>query len=128
MVFGRKGFYKVVNELTEPKKSVYEIKWSGEYRPDWAGRTERRLKKGIDIKTLTRQDKDTEKNIKKWLKINKNIRKFNNEGVAFSIRDEKEIMIALIKSNVTLHIKDPAFTKLMKNMFLATYNQAEKIK
>ena len=42
--------------------------------------------------------------------------------------DDEEVMIALIKSDTTLLIRDKPFAKLMKKMFLATYNQAEQIK
>ena len=69
----------------------------------------------------------TKKDVKKWLKINKNIKNFENQGVAINIT-EHEIMISLIKSNVTLLIRDKAFTKIMKKMFLASYDDAEKIK
>ena len=40
----------------------------------------------------------------------------------------KEVMIGLIKSNVTLLIRDKAFVEVMRRMFLATYEQAESIK
>ena len=85
-------------------------------------------KKGKDIKTLARFDEETEKNVKKWLKIHKNFRKFNNEGVAIQIQDDEGVLLGLIKSNVTLLIKDKAFCKIMKQMFLDSYKTAEKIK
>src|SRR4030043_1497441 len=114
MEIGRKGFYKIVKELKDVEKYSYDIKYTSEYRPDWAGETERYLKKGKDIKTLARYDKETEKNVKKYLKSNKNIKEIENKGIAMSILDDEQVMIALIKSNVTLLIKDFAFTKIMK--------------
>ncbi len=128
MRLGKKSFYKIVKESKNPKEFNYTIKWSSEYRPDWAGSSKRLSKKGVDLRTLTRYDKETEKDVKKWLKIKKNIRKFSNEGVAMSVTDDEEVMIALIKSNVTLLIKDKPFAKIMKKMFLETYKNAEEIK
>lgn len=66
--------------------------------------------------------------LKKWLEIKKDIKKIENEGVAISIVDDEEILITLIKSNTIMLIRDKPFTKIMKKMFIATYNQAEKIK
>lgn len=128
MSFGKKGFYKIVTELKEVKSYRYVIKWGSEYRPNWIGQTRRDLKKGIDIKNLVRYDRETEKNVKKYMKVNKNVRIISNEGVAISINGDEEIMIALIKSNVTLLIKDKPFIKIMKKMFEETYKNAEEIK
>ena len=124
---GRSGFYKTVKELSEPKKYEYIIKWVSEYRPEWERKTRENMKKGVDLKVLARYDSETEKNVKRQMKVNKNYRKFDNEGVAFSVADDKEVMLSLIKSNVTLLIKDKAFAKIMKKMFLETYGAAEKI-
>jgi len=128
LMYGRKGFYKIVKELKKPEKTNYTIKWTSEYRPDWARDIEGHLKKGKDVRSLTRYDNETEKDVKKWLKINKNIRKFENEGVAMAIIDDEEVMMALIKSNVTMLIRDKAFIKVMKQLFLNSYENAEKVK
>ncbi len=128
MEIGRKGFYKIVKELKHAEDYNYTIKWTSEYRPDWAENLRKNLKKGRDIKTLTRYDKETEKDAKEYLKINKNIRKFSNEGVAMSIIDNEQVMIALIKSNVTLMVRDKPLAKIMKQMFLDSYKDAEIIK
>jgi sugar-specific transcriptional regulator TrmB len=127
MEMGKKGFHKILKDLKAPKKHSYAIKWSSEYRPEWAGKAERNLKKGVDVKVLARYDDETKKDVKKWMKINKNIKEFDNSGVAFSIGDE-ETMISLIKSNVTLLIRDKAFVEVMRKMFLETYKNAEKVK
>ncbi len=125
---GRKGFYKIVTELKNPEKYAYNIKLNVEYRTDWVESRKKKMKQGIDARDLVRYDKETEKNVKDWLKVSKNIRRIDNEGVAMSILDDEEVMIALIKSNVTLLIKDKPFAKIMKQMFLATYDKAEEIK
>lgn len=39
----------------------------------------------------------------------------------------KEVMIGLIKSNVTLLIRDKPFTKVMREMFKAAYGEAKEI-
>ena len=42
------------------------------------------------------------------------------------MHDNEEILIGLIKSNTTLLIRDKAFTKLMKELFLAKWNEDKK--
>lgn len=125
---GKRAFYKIVDNLKLPEKYGYTIKWSAEVNPNWTHDVKKRLKKGVDIKTLTRYDDETKKNVKDWLKINPNIKKFENGGVAISIIDNEEVMISLIKNNVTLLIKDKPFAKIMKKLFLETYKSAKKIK
>lgn len=126
--YGKKAFYKIVKDSKECKKYSYGIKWTSEFRHDWAGETERKLKRGNDIKVLTRYNSETKKNINEWLKINKNIRKISNDGIAMSVVDDAEVIITLINANTTLLIKDKAFAKIIKKMFLETYKNAEKIK
>ncbi len=128
MGIGKKGFYKIIKETKPVKKHTYVIKYNTEQRPDWIGKTQEYLKKGIEIKNLVRYDEETKKNVKEYMKINKNVRKFENQGVAMFTKDDEEVMISLIKSNVTLLIKDKPFAKIMKKMFEETYKTAEKIK
>lgn len=128
MEIGRKGFYKIVKELKDPRNYSYSIKYTCEARPDWLRTSAKNKKKGIKSKTLTRYDKETQKDVKKWLKVKKEIRAIENEGVAFSVTDDEEVMISLIKSNVTLLIKDKSFAKIMSKMFEETYKTAEEIK
>lgn len=124
---GDKGFHKIIKEMIKNEKYSYTIKWNADFKPEWVRSAERNLKQGIDLKTLTRYNAESKKNVDQWLKINKNIKKIENEGVAFSVIDDKEVMIALIKSDSTLLIRDKAFAKIMKKMFLATYKEAESI-
>ncbi|MFH1307974.1 MAG: helix-turn-helix domain-containing protein [archaeon] len=128
MVEGRKAFYKIVDEMKESQKYDYAIKWTSEYRPDWLKKAKKYIRQEKEIKVLTRYDKETEKDVKSWLKVYKSIRKIDNEGIAMSISDDKEVMISLINNNVTLLIRDKAFAKIMKKLFLAYYEDAEKIK
>jgi len=128
MEVGRKGFYKIVKEMKDAENYTHAIKYTCEARPEWMRNAVKNIREGIDSKTLTRYDKETEKDVKKWLKVKKEMRKLDNEGVAMSIIDDEEVMIALIKSNVTLLIKDAPFAKIMKKMFEETYKNAEEIK
>ncbi len=128
MEIGRRGFYKIVKEMKDTEKYSHSIKYTCEPRPEWMRNAVKNIKKGIDSKTLTRYDKETEKDVKKWLKVKKQMRKIENEGIAFSVTDDEEVMIGLIKSNVTLLIKDTPFAKIMKKMFEETYKIAEEIK
>jgi sugar-specific transcriptional regulator TrmB len=127
LVYGKGGFSKVVKELKKTEKYEYTMKWNSDPKPEWIRDVKEDVKKGKDIRVLARYDEETENNIKEWLKINKNIRIFPNEGVAISIIDDSEVMLGIIRSNVTLLIKDRAFSKLMKNLFLEAYKNSEKI-
>jgi sugar-specific transcriptional regulator TrmB len=124
---GRKAFYEIANGMKSTDKYSYNIRWSSEYKPIWVEKTRRSIKKGMDIKNLVRFDEETKKDVKDWMKIHKNFKQFDNEGVAMSIVDNEEIMIALIKSNATLLIKDKAFVDVMRRLFLAAYEKADKI-
>ena len=126
--YGEKGFWKLEKESGKPKKYNYMIQWNSTYKPEIERHTREKLKDGVDVKVLARYDKETEKNVKKWIKINKNVRKFENDGVAIGFGDDEDILIGLIKSNATILIKDRPFVKMMKKMFLETYKNAEKIK
>lgn len=124
---GKRNFYKLEKELQKPKRYEYNIKYSVEYQPIWAREQKTYIKKGIELKELVRVDKETKENIIRWLKIHKNVREIPNEGIAISIRDDKEVLIALIKSNTMLLIKDSSFVKLMKELYNGYYQQAKII-
>jgi sugar-specific transcriptional regulator TrmB len=128
MQLGRKGFYKIVKDMKTPKKYDYTIRWTSEPKPDSIRKFKESKKEGVDLRFLTRYDSETERNVKEWFKINKNIRKFNNEGVAIGVQDDEEVLLGLIKSNVTLLIRNKPFAKVMKQLFLETYKNAEEIK
>ncbi len=126
--YGKKAFYKMIKEHRKPRKYDYSIRWTAEFNPEWVREVIKEKKKGVEFKALVRHDKETEKNVKDWTTIHKNIRKFDNEGVAISIIDDKEVLISLIKSNTVMLIKDLAFVKVMHQLFLETYKNAEEIK
>lgn len=128
LAMGDKGFYKILDEMKETEKYALNVKWTTTPRPEWLRRRKEKIRKGIIQKDLVRYNEETKKNVQEWLKITKDIRKIENEGIAMSILDDREVMIALIKSDVTLLIRDKPFTKLMKRMFLDTYNAADSIK
>lgn len=125
---GKIEFYRIVKGLPKPKNYEYTIKYASEFRPMWARTAKNAIERGVDIKVLTRYDEETKPDVQKWLKIVKNIRAFPNKGVAIDIIDGKIAMIALIKSNITMIIRDEAFVKLVKDMFLNAWEKAEKIK
>lgn len=128
MGLGVKSFYKIVSASKKADKYDYSVKWTSEFRPEWVESQKKKLRKGVDVKVLTRHDKETLDNVKKWLKINKNIKSIDNDGLAMSVVDDEEVMLGLIKSNVTLLIRNKPFAKIMKKLFLAYYNSAEEIK
>ena len=125
---GREAFYKIIKEMKKPEKYTYNIKWTSEFKPDWRETLKDNLKRKVDVRVLTRYDDETRKNVKEWLKFNKNIKELDNEGVAISVQDDEEVMISLIKNNLTLFIKDKPFAKIMKKIFLNTYKNSGVIK
>ena len=124
---GKKNFYKVVSEMPSAEHTEYNIKYTVEYQPVWVRENRDMIRKGVRLRTLARFDEATKANIQKWLKVYKNIRQIPNDGVAIAISDDKAIMISLIKSNVTVLIRDTAFVKLMKELFEKYYENAEPI-
>lgn len=128
LVTGKGAFYKAVKELREPKRSVYRIKYTSEPKPEWMRNSRKWKRAGIDLKDIVRLDKETDRDVRKWLKVNKEIKKLPNEGVALRITDDEEVFISLIKSNITLLIRDRPLAKLMNMMFRETYKNAERIR
>ena len=124
---GKKAFWKIADEMKIPQKYDYAIKWTSEFRPSSVERVRKNKKRGVDIRVLTRYDDETKKDVKKWLRINPNIRKIDNGGFVFSILDDEEVLLGLIKNNMTFLIKDKSFANVMKKLFLAYYKDAEKI-
>ncbi len=125
---GARGFAEILRQMTSGKKYCYTIKWKSDYNPEWVENTKNAIKRGVDTKTLVRYDLETKKNIDDWAKIvDKKPRIMDNEGLAFTVVDDNEVMLGLIKSNTTLLIRDKAFAKIMKKLFLAYYESAEKI-
>jgi len=121
MVQGKNSFHKINKELISPRIYSYAVKYNWSIRPEFIRNTKEHMKKNIDSRTIGRFDKETAGALKKWIKINKNIRPIENEGIAMSIQDDKEVMIGLIKSNTTMLINDASFAKLMKKLFLSYY-------
>jgi sugar-specific transcriptional regulator TrmB len=125
---GQKNFYLLMKETSSPKKNyVYAIKYVVEPKPEWIRKDSEKIRKGIDIRNLVRFDDETKKNIKKWKNTKIPMRKIENEGIAMMIHNNEEVLIGLIKSNTTLLIRDKAFAKLMKHMYLNTWEKSEKI-
>ena len=104
------------------KKFEYAIKYSLDCKPEILRDCEIEIKKGIDVKILTRKNKELEKKFNKWKKVIKNIKKIKNKGVAIAINDNSTL-ISLIKSNTTLLIKDGPFNDIMKDLFLSRYSK-----
>ena len=119
---GKNAFYKLINEMPYPKEFEYAIKYSSEPKPEYLRDAKMLIKKKIDLKSLVRKEKETEKNIKEWRRVSKNIKEIKNSGVAIDMT-ENHVLISLIKSNVTALIQDKAFCQIMKDLFLARYNQ-----
>jgi len=125
VVRGKKSWPKLRDSLKKPKNFAYSIKYNVEYRPT-SPRRRQMIKKGIKYKTLVRLSPETKDNIKKWLKLDKEHKVVENDGIAMSIT-EHELLIVLIKQNISLLIKDSSLTKIMKQMFEALYDRKDYI-
>ena len=75
MTRGRANFHRLVKELPDPKKFNYSIKYTAEFHPMWVREVKNQLKRGVELKTLTRYDEETKGNVRNWSKVQKNIRK-----------------------------------------------------
>ena len=118
---GKSNFYKIDKETKHTERYNYAIKYTFEVNPVWMRETRERIKRGIDVKHIGLINKDTEKAIKEWKTVIKEIKPIENDGVAMSIKDDEEVMIGLIKSNTTMLIRDKAFAKIMRQLFVKYY-------
>lgn len=125
LVKGKNNFYKLTKEQITSQKYSYSIKYTFEYHPDFVQSSKRTLQRKVDNKVLGRFDNETIPNITKWKKINPQIKSIENNGVAMSIQDDEEVMIALIKSNTSMLIRDKSFAQLMKTLFLNYYEKCD---
>ena len=126
---GDRGFWKIAEGMKEAEKYAYNIKWDSKIRPGAIEKVKKRIKsKKLEMKNLVRYDEETEKNVKRFSRAGLSQAEFPNEGVALAILDDEEVLIGLIKKNTTLLVRDVAFTKCMRRLFLAAYNDAEKIR
>jgi len=122
VVTGKKNFYKIIRQMPKAQKYDYTIKYTFELHPEFIREAKRIKKQKIDYRVLGRIDPETEKNIREWKKIAPNIKPIKNEGIAMSLVDGKELMIAMIKSNTIMLVKDKPFIDLMEELFLNYYD------
>ncbi len=125
---GKANFYKIAKEMKHAEKYGYTVKYTFELHPEWIKGAKRDIEKGIDIKTLGRFDAETMDAIKEWSNIISPGKPIPNDGIAMSIVDDEQVMIALIKSNTTMLIRDKPFAKMMKELFTKYYINTEYLK
>jgi len=58
--------------------------------------------------------------------IGQTIKPIKNEGIVIGITDDDHVFITLINANGTILIRDRAFTKLMKDLYLAKYDSIKE--
>lgn len=122
---GKKNFKRLMAELEKPRIYEYNLKFSGDIYPDWISQKKENIKNGIDIKDIIRNVPETRENVKKWLKVHKNIREYNNnEGIVLTIIDDKIAIISSIKSTMITVLKEEMIIKLLKDMFISLYNNS----
>jgi sugar-specific transcriptional regulator TrmB len=128
IVKGNRNFFKLIKEKPEAKKYRYTIKYNSSVNPSWIEGYKKKLRRGVDIKNMVRLDEQTLKNVMRWKKVLPKIKVIDNEGVLMSIIDDGYVLIGLITANTTVVIKNQAFAKIMKKMYLATYEIAQEVK
>ncbi len=126
---GKRNFSELLHKMNTPKNYEYCIKFKVDPNPKWMRDSKKRVKEGVILKTLVKYDETTKKNIDLWQKsgAKTQMRKLEFDNIAARIIDDKEILFALIESNVTVLIRDKQFTKLMKKFFEYTWDKSEKI-
>lgn len=127
VVTGHKNFFRLLKDMPRAEEFEYSIKYTSKYHGRWVVSDKEKIKQGLDKKVLTRFDEETKPDVKKWLKVVKQQRVFENQGAALSI-SEKGVMIALIKNNTTMFIRDKALVDVLKRLFEAAYEKAAAIK
>ncbi len=122
--YGKRNFYRLEKEMKKAKNYEYTLRYAAEVKPVWVREEKKAIKSGVDMKNLTRYDRETEKDVKRLIEfLGQRWKAIENLGIALSIRDDEQIIIALIKSNVTMLIRDKPFAKLMKTLFMAYWEQ-----
>ena len=121
MAYGKRNFHKIAMQMKKALRTNYSIKYTFDLDPNFIEGTKKGLGRSVDYKALGKIDKETEKNVRIWKKVQPNIKHIPNDGVAIGINDDEEVLLGLIKSNVTLLIKDKAFGKMMGDLFRSYY-------
>jgi len=126
---GVKNFYRLLDEIKDPKDTVYKIMYAHNARDREVLEYKRQKKKGVDVKTLIPIRKENIPNIKKWFRLGRSDqREIKNSGVSIAIHDNTQVLLTLINKNQTLLIKDKAFAEVMKDLYLGYYRDAKPIK
>lgn len=123
---GKANFNKIIHQMKKGDKYNYNVKPKTTIFPSSKRSIKENKARGVITASLNNIDEETIPNLKKWLTFNKDIRSFDNDSVAMGIND-KEVMIALIKQNTTMLIRDEGFVNIMKQFFENTYEKQEPI-
>lgn len=123
---GKENFSRILRMLKKPQKYEYRIKWSFEWRPEWARLDSEFRRRGIDIRTMGPINDQTRENLRRWLRQEK-IRQFPNEGAPVWFLDDEVVVITLVSSDAIMVIRDKPFVKLLKDLYLAAWEKAKPI-
>jgi hypothetical protein len=121
VITGRGTFYKITRSFPKAEKRSYSIKYGFDPHPEFVRENKVMKQKKIEHLTLGRIDNETRKNVEIFKKINPRIKQITNEGIAWSLIDDKAMWIVLIKSNATLVIRDKPFIDMMAELFKFYY-------
>jgi len=120
VVRGKKNFHKILQELPEPKKFSYTLKWNADITDlNIMKKIKNRINQGVKIKTLY-NTKTPSENIKKWSKLIPNYKFIETDGIAMGI-NEKSVMISILELNSTILITSKNLSKVMKQLYEGYY-------
>ncbi len=126
---GKRSFYQLMRHLRkEPKQSDWSIKTTFDVHPMFFEWFKEELKKALEGGIFGEVTEENKENIKQWLGVGAEIHMLPNKGVAIEVIDDKQTIIILPQSEVTLIINDPAFASHMRDLYRLAWKHTEKMK
>ncbi|MBT3408757.1 TrmB family transcriptional regulator [Candidatus Woesearchaeota archaeon] len=124
---GKKGWNTIISSVEKATKSDYCIKYHFSLDPKIIQGAMRIRKEKIKSKCMGQITEENKSNIKGWIKLKDKMKQIPNDGIALEIVDENRMWITLIKSNMTLIIRDKPFVKLFSFLYNYYYDSQELI-
>lgn len=126
IVRGKHNFPKVLKSMKSPKTFSYAAKYDFVYSAESLRKYKARVKRGVEHKIMGRVAPDSIENIKHWQKAGQTIKQLDFDNVALGI-DDKQVLLVLVKKNISMLIRDDSFIKLMKEFYDYTYEKKKEV-
>jgi sugar-specific transcriptional regulator TrmB len=121
VIKGKKNLHKTSEKASKPKIYSYIIIDKYEKDIKELRKFKDLIRNKTEIKILGRIDTETKEDYKNMRVITKDIKPIKNEGTRVEIIDDIEVIIQLTSSNTAAIIRDKAFAKVMKQLFIKYY-------